>query len=228
MLACFAATVAVFGCSNDYDAFQFRSGDDETGGAGSGGSTSGGSGGISTGGTGGVVTGGGGAPTGGGGAPTGGGGAPTGGGGAPTGGGGAPTGGGGAPTGGGGAPTGGGGGPTGGAAGGGGTGGVVSIPGCDDTYGQINGVDQVCLQTDKTCELAYAATTQTCAEICQEGGGVCQAVFNNDPGACGHGQPSDCNNNIFNDAVCVCSRGCGNGPPCPGNQVCNAGGNCQG
>lgn len=226
MLAGFAATVAVIGCSNDYDAFQFRSDDTETGGGGSGGSTSGGaggSGGVSIGGssgagTGGVVTGGGGAPTGGGGAPTGGGGAPTGG----------AAGAAGTPSGGGGAPTGGGGGPTGGAAGGGGTGGVVTIPGCDDTYGQINGVASVCLQTDATCELAFAATTQTCAQICQEGGGVCQAVYNNDPGQCGHGQQSDCNNNIFNDAVCICSRGCGTGPPCPGNQVCNPGGNCQG
>lgn len=229
----------MIGCSNDFDDFQFRSGESSAGGASSGGATSGGGssaggsggsvggaaggGGVLTGG-GGAPTGGGGAPTGGGGAPTGGGGAPTGGGGAPTGGGGAPTGGGGAPTGGGGAPTGGGGGPTGGA---GGTGGATTLPTCDDTYGAINGVAQICLQTDSTCELAYAATTQTCTAICQQGGGVCQGVFNNQPGACGHGTPSNCDNNLFNDAVCVCSRGCGSGPPCPGNQTCNAG-QCQG
>lgn len=227
MLVGFAATVAVAGCTNDYDSFQFRSGESGGGGTTSGGTTGGG--GSATGGaggTGGVVSGGG--TTGGGGAPTGGGGSPTGGGGAPTGGGGAPTGGGGAPTGGGGAPTGGGGAPTGGTGGGGGTGGVVTIPGCNDTYGGINGVAQICDETDQVCELAYAATTQTCTDICEEGGGICQGVFNNQPGACGHGPPSDCNNNTFNDAVCVCSRGCGSGPPCPGNQVCNSGGQCQG
>jgi hypothetical protein len=96
------------------------------------------------------------------------------------------------------------------------------------TYGGINGVAALCLQTDTVCELAFSAVAQSCAMICAQGGGVCQAVYNNDPGQCGHGQQLTCNNTSLNDAVCICTRGCGSGPPCPGNQVCNSNGQCQG
>ncbi len=222
------ATAAAVSCTNDFEAFDIGGASGTGGlaganaggsGAGSGNTTGGGgtgnSGGLAGGSNTGGSGGGGGAPVGGGGAPVGGGGAPVGGGGAPVGGGGAPVGGGGAPVGGGGAPV-----------GGGGSGGGTTIPDCQTTYGSLNGVSQVCLETDSVCELAFSATTQTCTQICSQGGGVCQGVFNNAPGACGHAQPSTCDNNFFNDGVCVCSRGCGNGPPCPGNQVCN-GGQCQ-
>jgi hypothetical protein len=102
---------------------------------------------------------------------------------------------------------------------------VTTLPSCADTYGSLTGVEAVCLQTDTTCELRYASMVATCTQICTAGGGTCIGVFDNQ-GPCGHGPSAPCNTSQFQQAICVCSRGCGSGPPCTAPQLCN-GGTCQ-
>ncbi|HMR10006.1 MAG TPA: hypothetical protein PKA88_29715, partial [Polyangiaceae bacterium] len=104
----------------------------------------------------------------------------------------------------------------------GGTGGGPNLPSCADTYCSIPGVGQVCAQTAVSCDLRYNATTASCAKICTDGGGVCINAYNNS-GTCGRGSEIGCANSTFGSAICVCSRGCGSGPPCSGTQTCQSG-----
>ncbi len=201
--------VLVFGCTQDFEAF------DTSGSAGSGASATGGSGGSSSGGLGGATGGTGGAT--GGAAGTVGTGGATGGAGGATGGTGGATGGTGGATGGTGGATGG----TGGATGG--TGGTGGVPTCEKIYSGMTGVNAVCVDSDSVCEMNFASKTATCAEICGAGGGECTGVFDNQ-GPCGHTGPElQCTTTALNGGICVCTHGCGSGPPCTAPQTCKSG-----
>lgn len=116
-----------------------------------------------------------------------------------------------------------GGGGTGGAAGTGGTGGAIS---CTDQYDHPN-IYELCVERADECEFrARTNNGEQCDDICQAGGGECLAFYNDINNQCGgHGTEYTCTT-PFNSGLCVCSRGCGTGPPCVPPAVCS-GGNCN-
>ena len=93
---------------------------------------------------------------------------------------------------------------------------------CGASYGGIGGVKQICVDDANSCELAFSSTTQSCTQICSQGGGACQAVYNN-LGACGHAEGLSCDDNVHESAVCVCSQGSSS---C-GDNSCNSGESCS-
>jgi hypothetical protein len=112
----------------------------------------------------------------------------------------------------------------GGDAGAAGTGGAGGLPACAVTYGNADGVLSVCLETADRCELAYRSIIRSCTQICHENGGACLAVFNNVDGtACERANLIPCGATHLVDAICICSRGCGAGPPCPSGSRCTDG-----
>jgi len=198
-----------------------------SGGAGAGGSAgTGGSAGAS-GGAGGAGGGAGGASGGSAGASGGAGGASGGAGGASGGAGGASGGAGGASGGAGGA-SGGAGGASGGA---GGTGGTATLPTCAALYGGVTGTLQVCDTTSSKCTLAVDTdpndgdSGQPCSTICTDGGGECLQAFDNGASQCAvdTADARPCTDATMSEGICVCSRGCGSGPPCAGGKKCKAG-----
>jgi len=75
-------------------------------------------------------------------------------------------------------------------------------------------------EEDVFCQIGANVSATTCDEICEDGGGECIDAYNND-NMCGLGQPYGCGNTQgFNTVICICSRGCGTGAPCSGNQTC--------
>jgi hypothetical protein len=47
--------------------------------------------------------------------------------------------------------------------------------------------------------------------------------FHNNAGTCGLGQAAACDSTTWGTAICICSHGCGSGPPCTGGQTCSGG-----
>ena len=87
---------------------------------------------------------------------------------------------------------------------------------------------KVCSDDNGQCALDYNATQQSCAAVCQGGGGECLGAYNdlqNQTCQIDSGQPVSCTSTQFQSAICICSQGCGNGPPCGGLQIC-VNGNC--
>lgn len=99
---------------------------------------------------------------------------------------------------------------------------------CDAQYQFSPGYNMVCTQEADECELAANITIASCNTICQTGGGECLGAHNDDGSGCGFQQnPAlSCNSMNIMSAVCHCSRGCGQGPPCSINQDC-INGQCQ-
>lgn len=115
----------------------------------------------------------------------------------------------------GGAGTGGAGGAGAGGAGGAGGSGVVS---CFDQYSAAPGyVD--CLETPETCEFGFDNSIQSCGAVCAELGGECIDMFNDD-GGCGKTEDHDCVFVGLGAGICICTHGCGAGPPCPEGTTC--------
>lgn len=126
---------------------------------------------------------------------------------------------GGAPGGSGAAPMGG----AGGAGGAGGSGGSVPVT-CADQYGQAPEF-LLCTESATECEF-NTENSQSCDVRCSTYGGECLDAWSNFPASCNSdGQNINCAFDDHNDVVCVCSLGCGAGPPCPVGQTCS-GGNC--
>jgi hypothetical protein len=88
--------------------------------------------------------------------------------------------------------------------------------------------NKVCSDANNQCELAYDATAASCSSVCQAGGGECLGAFNdvnNQTCQTNPNQPVSCTSQLITTGVCVCSQGCGNGPPCSMTQICLLG-NC--
>lgn len=98
------------------------------------------------------------------------------------------------------------------------------LPSCESQYAGGPGY-YFCAQTGALCTMGASLVSTTCNTICAEGGGECEGGYNND-GQCGLGQNIGCNGSGLGTAICLCSRGCGGGPACPNNQICNNG-QCQ-
>ncbi len=94
---------------------------------------------------------------------------------------------------------------------------------CDKQYMANTAGYQLCWQ-GADCGFAFNSTIKSCAAVCAANGGECTATYN-DQGdqKCTIGTKESCLTMQFNSAVCVCSRGCGNGPPCGANQKCTNG-----
>ena len=94
---------------------------------------------------------------------------------------------------------------------------------CEVQYsGGTQGV-YLCMQTPDICDFGFNNSQASCAKVCADHGGECQAMFNNQ-NQCGHSQQNyGCDYVGFQTAICVCSRGCGGGPPCGNGQVCENG-----
>ena len=105
--------------------------------------------------------------------------------------------------------------------------GIDCNPTAPDCAAQYNGFPgyYFCSQTGDLCTMGANLNGTNCNQICAAGGGECEAAHNNQ-GMCGLGQNIGCNTTGFMSAICVCSRGCGNGPACPNGQTCNNG-QCQ-
>jgi len=194
---------------------------DATGGAaGSGGTSSGGSGGTISGGSGGTTSGGSGATiSGGSGGTTSGGSGGTSSGGS----GGATSGGSGGTTSGGSAGT---------TSGGSGGAGGVALPTCSTLYGSVTGTLQVCVTDAAQCVLAVDTDPndgdpgQPCSTLCVAGGGECLKSYDNGAGACVIDMADErlCSDATMSEGICICSRGCGTGPPCAAGTKCQSGG----
>jgi hypothetical protein len=82
---------------------------------------------------------------------------------------------------------------------------------------------KVCSDDNGQCALDYNATQLSCAALCQGGGGECLGAFNdvqNQTCQIDQGAPLSCTSMQFQTAICICSQGCGNGPPCLILQTC--------
>jgi hypothetical protein len=103
-----------------------------------------------------------------------------------------------------------------------------ATPDCKTLYGSTVGFS-LCTESATACEFAINQMQNTCASACAKAGGQCVASFNDvNNNTCQKPQvPSlaqlSCGSNNFKSAICICSRGCGGGPPCPAGQSCKAG-----
>ena len=68
-----------------------------------------------------------------------------------------------------------------------------------------------------------APAVKSCGAVCAQFGGECELTLDS-VATCMYGnETKDCNFTGYNDAICRCSLGCGNGPPCAANKTCTAG-----
>jgi hypothetical protein len=110
----------------------------------------------------------------------------------------------------------------------------VTIPSCDELYGQVTGVNQICgnpAPAAGQCRLAVDTDDgdldagQTCEDICEDAGGECLGTFDQGVDNCtaDTNENIGCQNSDQSNAVCFCSQGCGSGPPCTGGASCEQG-----
>jgi hypothetical protein len=98
----------------------------------------------------------------------------------------------------------------------GGSGGVS----CDMQYGTAPSY-LACIES-QVCEFNASVDGTSCAQICSDHGGECLYTFQNQ-GDCGHGTRLACDFTDNQTIICVCSHGCGSGPPCRAPDMCTAG-----
>jgi hypothetical protein len=110
--------------------------------------------------------------------------------------------------------------------GGGGPGGSGGAPatGCTGQYGHVP-FFILCSETQMVCSFYAHVEPQSCADLCASGGGECLLVYNNlnDMAGCMTENTVSCDELTLLDAICVCSFGCGSGPPCQASQTCMGG-----
>jgi hypothetical protein len=94
---------------------------------------------------------------------------------------------------------------------------------CDSQYGGVAGY-QLCAAKPTTCEFNVDLNQSTsCGAVCGAVGGACVLTLDNGT-ACEYlGPTQDCAFTGYGNAVCVCSLGCGVGPPCDTNKACTGG-----
>jgi hypothetical protein len=99
-----------------------------------------------------------------------------------------------------------------------------ALPDCESQHQNTTGFVDVCGQRGEVCEIAFGSQRR-CNDICNAAGTECLQVWDNQSGTiCQHGGGAGCNTPA-NDAICLCSRGCGAGLPCGSTQTCVSG-NC--
>ncbi len=106
-----------------------------------------------------------------------------------------------------------------------------NVPSCNNLYGNAASYS-LCAESGNICEFAFNSTQGSCGSVCAAGGGQCISTVNdvnnqtcampNNPQL----NPNTCNTTSYSSAICICTRGCGNGPPCQNGQTCQSG-NCQ-
>ncbi|MEO5726322.1 MAG: hypothetical protein ABI134_35060 [Byssovorax sp.] len=91
---------------------------------------------------------------------------------------------------------------------------------CDQQYGNVMEYD-LCKLDAGFCEFNIKFTNEkTCRTVCTKRGGECEATYDTSASCVYDTLNKGCDFTMFNDAVCRCSLGCGNGPPCDANKVC--------
>lgn len=104
----------------------------------------------------------------------------------------------------------------------GGTGGAGAVS-CTEQYGDLVAYLE-CPSDRTTCKFFYQmGDSLSCEQACGERGGECISAHNDVGGMCSEGGPEPCNNTSHNHAICICSKGCGGGPPCAAGLVCSNG-----
>src|SRR5262245_27776537 len=104
----------------------------------------------------------------------------------------------------------------------GGAGGSPTVS-CDSQYGGIMGYI-FCSETATTCDFRALLNAQSsCSEQCTSSGGECIDAFANGDGTCNHNSVVGCTYATATDLVCLCSKGCGGGPPCSAGLQCISG-----
>jgi hypothetical protein len=103
----------------------------------------------------------------------------------------------------------------------GGAGGQAPLS-CDDQY--MDAPDYIlCVEDETSCTFnTETAFADSCDDICNDYGGECLQAFDNY--RCSTiAAEVECSSSKFDTTACVCSKGCGGGPPCTGNDVCDSG-----
>jgi hypothetical protein len=99
-----------------------------------------------------------------------------------------------------------------------------SCPSCEELYGAMAQVLEMCGDTGTECSLRVTTANFSCDQICRQGGGECSAYHNDEPAeTCGLGDAYGCAYTGHLSAICICSHGCGDGPPCQAPASCNNG-----
>jgi hypothetical protein len=116
---------------------------------------------------------------------------------------------------------------TGGKIGTGGSGAVDAatiLSSCGKQYGAVQ-FYKLCMENATECHVMAANMVQSCKVVCGSNGGECLDAYDNvdtDP-TCGHSTQSNCDFTGWYEIVCVCSKGCGSGPPCKYPSTCLSG-----
>lgn len=113
----------------------------------------------------------------------------------------------------------------GGTAGAGGSAGAsVLLGSCGKQYGTVQ-FYKLCKENATECHIVAANKVQSCKVVCGSNGGECLDAYDNvdtDP-TCGQSTPANCDFTGWYEIVCVCSKGCGSGPPCKYPATCVSG-----
>ena len=113
----------------------------------------------------------------------------------------------------------GGGGVAGGPIGGGDEGGAPPILDCEAQYGLADG-HMPCSEDATSCTFRADTDGNTsCDEVCEGFGGECLRMYENGD-TCEILREVECNFDRYEDAMCVCSRGCGGNLPCLSPTTC--------
>jgi hypothetical protein len=104
-----------------------------------------------------------------------------------------------------------------GGAGGSGEGGSGALD-CDAIFATVAGYE-LCAESAEECRFsADLDMTTNCGEVCSGAGTSCLgARHNGDP--CDDAGPTTCAEEAGNN-ICICSKGCGAGAPCPASMTC--------
>ncbi len=101
--------------------------------------------------------------------------------------------------------------------------GPPGAPACDSQYMAGTSGYQLCSQGSE-CSFAFNATMGSCATVCSSRGGECVAAYNDQKNVkCSLAEQWTCTGTNYQSAICMCSRGCGNGAACILPQTCKNG-----
>ena len=96
---------------------------------------------------------------------------------------------------------------------------------CDEQYTHSGYYGCTPAAADECKFYTSASSSMTCGQICGNQGGRCLRSYNDGATACTEaGTDLGCSNTQYNTRICICTRGCNNGPRCPPGQRCYPGG----
>ncbi len=96
---------------------------------------------------------------------------------------------------------------------------------CTSQYGDAPGF-QVCQENETACHFETTTMLQ-CGQLCEARGGRCYQPFGSGPPCENISYGGDCYQTPPTPGGCVCSVGCGDGPPCVPPQICTQADVCQ-